>query len=70
MKSISPSSAEKKKKKIAGIKKIDMRKISRPPSSSDDDDDDEDDPRADMASMSTKLSSFFILPFRIIIKIF
>ncbi|KAK8886304.1 hypothetical protein M9Y10_041766 [Tritrichomonas musculus] len=57
---ISPSSAEKKKKKIAGIKKIDMRKISRPPSSSDDDDDDEDDPRADMASMSTKLSSFLM----------
>lgn len=57
---LSPSSTEKKKKKIMGIKKIDMRKISRPPSSSDDDNDDEDDPRADIASMSTKLSSFLM----------
>ena len=57
---LSPSSTEKKKKKVLGIKKIDMRKISRPPSSSDDDEDDEDDPRADVASMSTKLSSFLM----------
>ena len=52
--SLSPSIT--KKRKIATMNKIDMRKISRPPSSSDDDDD--DDPRADLASMSTKLTAF------------
>lgn len=49
-----------KKKKVAPISKIDMRKISRPPSSSDDEDDDDDVGNADVASMSTKLSAYFM----------